>query len=725
MSKRIRTKKFWGFVGLAIAVVCVAAYAVDTTFQTDKVKLGRASSSADKILEFDTNSGTANPKILVDPGDGILKFANDGVNAIPLGSGAGGRGINSVDNPGFETGTTQGWTASGGTFEVGEAGDPGFTAADIGFDTFSARWDVGASAETVTSDQQTVPGGLLNQNCLGQLNYKGGGTNLSVEVIDGSSVVLASETLSASTFYRSVNLPFVCPTSGTYAIRLVSDGAGDPPEIFFDNMHVGDNFLVGSVSQAQFVGSIRYSGTASCIWTSTSGTAAPFAAVGACSSTTLDGDAQAHPSGAVPGLGFSSLQPGRYKVIASGRLQPDTAQICTYQIEFDSTGALAGNATSELANSNTGPIVAEFEVPTAVGSNASFQVVVKRVTGAGNCEIVNDSTGSDDNFFDMQVWRYPLAEEIALKHTQTGWYLDATQGDINVGLGISTVTVASTISAPGYVHSSQTGAAPSFISCVPPEVGVGTTCSGTEIAGIVFDIPTTGTYQICSAFTHGVRVDSTGSLAATFELAETGNDNSTIVQIGRSRTQSGTAGTAGADQSISNSNRVCGVFRFTSVGTKTVRLFFRQNAVATVVLNNLQTDRGAGADGERNMHWTGYQINESLVQPVILNHVSTDSSSGLLVTAAEVDMDAVSCSILNQTGDWLASTTHNADGDCTLNLKAGLFQNAPFCTASAIGGLRIAVFDPVNTTSAVRVKTFDSSFALNGLDVYVQCSAVK
>lgn len=38
-----------------------------------------------------------------------------------------------------------------------------------------------------------------------------------------------------------------------------------------------------------------------------------------------------------------------------------------------------------------------------------------------------------------------------------------------------------------------------------------------------------------------------------------------------------------------------------------------------------------------------------------------------------------SCTITSQSGTWIASTTHNSVGDCTLTLTSGIFSARPHC----------------------------------------------
>ena len=55
------------FMLIMILFAFIQANGADTVLNTNKLKFGQRSSSADKILEFDINAGAANPKIKVNP----------------------------------------------------------------------------------------------------------------------------------------------------------------------------------------------------------------------------------------------------------------------------------------------------------------------------------------------------------------------------------------------------------------------------------------------------------------------------------------------------------------------------------------------------------------------------------------------------------------------------------------------------------------------------------
>ncbi len=70
----------------------VNAFSADTSFVTDKLKLGKPTTGNDKVLEFDIGSGALNPKIRYSISGGAFQFSEDGTSFDDFGSGGGGSG---------------------------------------------------------------------------------------------------------------------------------------------------------------------------------------------------------------------------------------------------------------------------------------------------------------------------------------------------------------------------------------------------------------------------------------------------------------------------------------------------------------------------------------------------------------------------------------------------------------------------------------------------------
>lgn len=70
---------------IAALFFATQVFAADTVINTDKLKVGKKSSASNKVIEFDTNSGSANPKVRVDTATSKIQFANDGTSFKDIG----------------------------------------------------------------------------------------------------------------------------------------------------------------------------------------------------------------------------------------------------------------------------------------------------------------------------------------------------------------------------------------------------------------------------------------------------------------------------------------------------------------------------------------------------------------------------------------------------------------------------------------------------------------
>lgn len=121
-----------------------------------------------------------------------------------------------VSNPGFEN-LKAGWTAAGsGSFTINQ------TAANVGEGISAAAFDAAANNDTLTSAQITIPAGLYGQACRLEFLQKGGDSNLTAKVIDGSLANIVTLALTARTNYTTIPLDFTCPTSGTFAVQFIA-----------------------------------------------------------------------------------------------------------------------------------------------------------------------------------------------------------------------------------------------------------------------------------------------------------------------------------------------------------------------------------------------------------------------------------------------------------------------------------------------------------------------
>jgi len=199
------------FVGLALLITAISFGA---NIKDNFLNLGDGNPATNKSLNM------SNGVVRWDGASQKLRFSNDkGVVFQDIGGGGGGAsaGVNILLNPDLEGGSLTGWNnTGGGTLAITSV------SAEVAFGGFALNYDAAAINDDVVSNQETVPDGLFGQNCLGRMFYKGGDGNLKLQAIDGSSNVLAEQVLVASSDFRTESVSFICPSSGTIALRVIA-----------------------------------------------------------------------------------------------------------------------------------------------------------------------------------------------------------------------------------------------------------------------------------------------------------------------------------------------------------------------------------------------------------------------------------------------------------------------------------------------------------------------
>lgn len=167
----------------------------------------------------------------------ILAFVFLALSILCLGAGESGpygqynRFETALVNPGFENGKFR-WTNSGsGTFTITT------TAANVGAGAASASWDAAAASDALTSTQVTIPSGLYGQPCQATFLYKGGDANITAQVVDSVPSSLANFPIATSANYTTAVINFTCPTSSTFAFRLLA--SGNAAVLHLDSVYVG------------------------------------------------------------------------------------------------------------------------------------------------------------------------------------------------------------------------------------------------------------------------------------------------------------------------------------------------------------------------------------------------------------------------------------------------------------------------------------------------------
>lgn len=628
-----------------------AALAADTNLKTNRVNIGQKNTQNKEII-FDMNAGAANPRVRANGTTGKLQFSNDGTVYKDIGSGGGGGGgVDLMENGDAEAGTT-GFTASGGTYAVTT------TAANVGEKLQSFSWDAALAAQTLTSSTYTITAGLAGGVCGASFIYKGGDSNLTATVVDGSGNILASLPLVARTTYNDPSSPtvigFACPSQGG-TVKLVFTAAADAAVIYLDLVKIG-SLPMFYVADSLKYGSLQYPVTSGCNWTTSTNAYGTYSADSDCPVASVAGRVSA-PATKIPAAVLANAPPGEYTYfISANHAHPATSNFSFSFKSFITTGTVTGHRAQEItklfnsATSPNSPFVLMGSFTNATTQN--IQIEVQGKSGSGSLELRVDSGD-----FNIEIFRSPPAAEAALRIGTEAMIVDANLvAAANVDLGTSNVSSYAEItdSALSLTNNTAKSTVAAQIACASGTASTGTTCSSAESVGIAFEISRAGIYQVCADFSHKINVASTtGDATVGFQLVETTNTSSAIVQEGGGRLNSRKLASTAASSPDGTIYPVplCGTFRFDSVGKKTIRLMREQNIVATVNQNALQI-AGDALTGQPDMHWTVVPIGQTSTQPIIMgpfyqtiDAAITASTYSIPTSLEEINFDTTSNAI--------------------------------------------------------------------------------
>ena len=253
------------------------------------------------------------------------------------------KNANKIVNPGAENGTAK-VLVSAGTLTATTL------TAEVGLGARSFKWCPAAAGNTLSMSYYVVEGALKGQNGEASMLAQTSGTDFSLRVFDGSNQLATASTLTPSSSYQSWSQNFIFPSSGSLTVNAI---AGNPTNcIFLDDAYLGRPSNIGTVEQAQFVGSAYFAQTANCSWTRSNTALGAFGTDADCPAPTIDkqviGSWQTTDAD-LPRITINNLPPGLYKVTATGSMYGGgkwtTAIIVTGKLLIP-TSAASGTWTS-------------------------------------------------------------------------------------------------------------------------------------------------------------------------------------------------------------------------------------------------------------------------------------------------------------------------------------------------------------------------------------------
>lgn len=593
----------------AVMIMAMPTFA-NTRLQDDLITIGKPGSTANKRIKLgsqEIRSNTATSK---------LEYTHDGVTYKPIGSGTGAGGssggINLIANESFEDPITTGWSNTGGTFTQ-ESYEDG-TETDAKF----ARFVATAAGQYFETPLITVPTNFSG-GC--QADFKKISVSaddlFKLEILDSSSNVLSAANIKKSSWVKFPTIDTPCPTPGSqFRLRVTSLAAGT---IDSDYGYLGSNQNLVNISTYKLLGSLKYNATAGCDWNTTSTTISnDFSATVACSTPTVTGNASA-PATKIPAIVLSHVPAGELILVARSRFGSYGTGAGTGRFAFfDGTNVSAiqaGGTNAPNYESGGGNISGRF---TYTSAQTNLTIKIRgAISGAGATAFISANGATD---LEIDAYHLPLTSEIAVNTDQGSWLIDANIGGANAVISATASSYTEIINSTlDLVSNTSKGSAQVEIACSNGNSSTGATCSsGQESIGISFVPPKAGQFEACFEFSATIGNTTTGNLSsnATFQIIETPNAATTIIQEGSSRAPNyvykQNLGTGGI--SVGFPNKVCGTFKFSDTSKKTLRLMYESGALSPDL--TIMADRD-GSTGQRDIHVTVRPILSAYNRPYL------------------------------------------------------------------------------------------------------------
>lgn len=530
--------------------------------------------------------------------------------------------FNLLANPGFEHSTySTAWTASGGSSSVG-------TSTNIGTGLKSYAWDASASSQTLTSDAVAIPAGFYGIVGGASCRFKTSATDYLLQVYDGTNVV-ASQAISASTTFTNQTLNFNFPTSGNISLRIASQS--NAAALYIDDCRLGPATNVGTVQQAQLLGTIKVTGCSGA-WTSSSTTIASFSVNTGCTYTATG--AASAPGTQIPAISFSQIPAGNLFLQAEGTFTQANTSNYTASFQFyDGT-----NSANEVSNCRvgTGPIscpgINQSISYSTTQSNVTLQI--RTFVDSGGLSAIQ---GSSSYPLVIKVYWFPTSAQGALTQNTTPAYYNGYHENSCAW----TVTATSYTDFPADASCALTVRNQSNISC---------STVGSVLPAVACTLPSTGPYYICGKVSvfggatvgHAVRIwDGTTTISEGSDVSTNEPDEKSL----------------------------CGIYNATSL-TPTISLQGQASSGSVTI----QSQRTSPA-----VEWTIINLAQSFPAPLLIGSVTSNTSGLERIERATVNCGNSGSSVTSQSGNWVTISNGGGAGACTLNFS---FTSTPTCSVT-------------------------------------------
>lgn len=583
-----------------------------------------------------------------------------------------------IKNPGIENGIT-GWTQNSGTLSRDTT-----TAAD---GVASLKFAASGANNNFSSDVFNAPAGLANRSAVAVMKYKfadASAGNLSFQVYDSTNAaILANQQLSSTvgTNWAESQLNFIAPSAATnMQLRIMTAGA-IAGNANFDSFGVYDasRVNISQVSQAEFVGSVKYVGKTNCNWTRTSNASwADYSADADCNTPTATEKASI-PATLIPAIKFTSLPPGNYHFVATGSFASTSAAACVFRFS-DGTN---NSSTNSIYPGATTPTISGYIKYSSAQSNITISIQATGQNGNNPCGI--DAQLAVYNDFEIQVYRFPTTSETAYRaDTINKWGKVVYAGTTNCAWNSTSAS---------FTNYSQDA------DCSTPVYsGAAIEPTTTKTPALKVAALPSGTYFV---YAQGLFY-ANGTPECQYRISD-GTNYSGVINLSSSRL-----------------GHLAGIFNFSSMADREFNVQVMKVGGSTSC--NVQNELASS-----NFEMGIIPISQSFPMPQIVNSVSSDNVGQVKHNTATLNCDSGSA-ITSQDGSWISSIGNVSGGACAVTIATGAFSSTPRCYANALGTTKDVrcQLNPTSATAATLYITKPSDGSdLSAADCDIFCSGAK
>lgn len=564
----------------------------------------------------------------------------------PVGKGQTQQTIELLGNPGFEAGKAR-WTTSSTAFTL----ISGTGNAYLGT---SAQWQPAGSSETLSSSQLPSGGlansGLQGKSCVGSIIYKTAeATNLyTLRVLDGSSNVLSTQTLGQTGgIFQVAYAPFLCPTSGTVQLQILGAATAPSSPIYLDNMHLGSDTRLSTVSQSRLAAEVHITPGASCNYTESAGAATLFGGATTCGAPVVD----------VQGAGFTvdttttqtalttlvNAPPGIYIVTAKAAV---ASSVSSRNVLYIGDGTTVGNPFDFFQSANT---VGDERTSVVQGvfnytnSGTHSFGVYGAIIGSGSMTLNNSA--SNGRMLSFTITYSPTSTDTTYRSDSVA---ESWSGYTSGTWSTSSTTYADPAYSSGY----------GFTELKNRNMGSVTETSQTPT--LTFTPSRTGRYLVCA---NSYMQQSGTSIYASARLIES-NSSYTIAENG---IRTGTGGGSAEGQVP-----LCGILDVASITSQTLKVQIKTSNAA----NNATLYSG---NQRSSIEWSIFQLDAGQSTVIVPGNITSNTSGTERIERATLSLPSSgTLSITSQSGSWLSVAASGLSIPVTF--AANEFSAAPSCT---------------------------------------------